>query len=215
LPGAVGTVRTLEVLVPRFKSWHLIASSMKGTSPATASNPTDDPASARGLRIGRESTASSGERSVQWLLKRNCSMAPRQLLAFYLSLCVVSLGVAGLCWSLGATLVMPFAWLELAAVGAALLVYARHATDCERIGLAGGRLVVERACGRHIERAEFDPEWVRIEPVRVDRALIELSGQGQHIAVGRFVRPEMRSALADELRRALRRWPGGLAASAV
>jgi len=50
---------------------------------------------------------------------------------------------------------------------------------------------------------------VRVEPELGDRSLIELSGQGRRIAVGRFVRPELRRQLADELRWALRRWQIG------
>jgi uncharacterized membrane protein len=111
------------------------------------------------------------------------------------------------CWLQGAKLVMPFAWIEIIAVGAALFVYARHATDSERIRLQPGRLIVERVFGRRVERAEFAPAWVRIEPEHGDRSLIELSGQGQRIAVGRFVRPDQRRQLAEELRWALRRWP--------
>ena len=161
-------------------------------------------ASARALRFGAESGA--GERSVQWLLKRNCSMAPRQMLLFCASLSLLPLAVAFFFWMQGATLVMPFAWLEVAAVGAALLVYSRHATDSERIRLQAGRLTVEHVNGRHVERAEFAPAWVRVEPEHGDRSLIELSGQGQRIAVGRYVRPELRRELADELRWTLRRW---------
>ncbi len=44
-------------------------------------------------------------------------------------------------WFQGATLVIPFATLELAAVGLAFLVYARHAADGERISLRGGALL--------------------------------------------------------------------------
>ncbi|HET6599306.1 MAG TPA: DUF2244 domain-containing protein [Burkholderiaceae bacterium] len=143
---------------------------------------------------------------MHWLLRRNCSVTPRQMLVFFASLCIVSLSVATVCWMQGATLVMPFAWLELLAVGAALLAYARHATDSESIRLRPGRLTVEIACGRRIERAEFAPTWVRVEPEHGDGSLIELSGQGQRISVGRFVRPELRHQLADELRWALRRW---------
>ena len=101
---------------------------------------------------------------------------------------------------------MPFAWAELAALAVALLVYARHAADSESIRLQPGRLTVEHACGRHVNRVEFAPAWVRVEPEHGDRSLIELSGQGQRISVGRFVRPELRRQLADELRWALRRW---------
>ena len=159
--------------------------------------------------------------SVEWLLKRNCSLSPKQLLAVYASLCVISLGIATYCWWNGATLVMPFAWVELLVVGAALLFYARHATDRERIALQPGRLTVEHLSGGHVERAEFLPERVRIEPRDDDRSLIELSGQGRMIAVGRYVRPELRRALAEEFRVALRhwpaegRWPGGVVGDAA
>lgn len=158
------------------------------------------------LRIGRESGSAGG--SVQWFLKRNCSLAPRQLLAFYASLCMLSLAIAGLFWMRGATLVMPFAGLELLAIGGALLVYARHAADSELIRLRSGRLTVRRVNGPRVEQVEFSPAWVRVEPKSSDRSLIELSGQGRRISVGRFVRPELRRQLADELRWALRRWHG-------
>ena len=101
-------------------------------------------------------------------------------------------------------MVMPFAWLEIVAVGLAMLVYARHATDVERIAVRRGRLTVEHASGSRLERVEFEPAWVRVEPESGDRSLVELSGQGRRIVVGRFVRPEMRSQLARELRMALR-----------
>ena len=54
----------------------------------------------------------------------------------------------------------------------------------------------------------FAPAFVRVEPRSGDRSLIELSGQGRRITVGRYVRPELRRQLADELRWALRRWQG-------
>jgi uncharacterized membrane protein len=164
-------------------------------------------ASAAVFRFGRVSvppTQGSREWSVQWQLRRNCSMAPTQLLAIYALLCVVSIGIAAVCWSQGATLVAPFASAELLAVGAAIWVYAQHAADSECIRLNPGRLVVEHANGRHTERVEFQPDWVRVEPEHGDGSLIELSGRGQRIAVGRFLRPELRRQLADELRWALR-----------
>jgi uncharacterized membrane protein len=156
------------------------------------------------FRFGRESSGASGEWAVEWKLKRNCSMAPRQLLGWYVALCGLSLAVASFLWWQGARMVMPFAWLELVAVGAAMLVYARHAGDNEAIALRGGRLTVEHASGSRLERVEFQSQWVRVEPEEGDGSLVELSGQGRHIAVGRYLRPEMRRQLADELRMALR-----------
>lgn len=144
-----------------------------------------------------------GPPAVQWLLKRNCSVTPAQLAWLYLSLCVVSLGIAGLFWRQGATLVLPFACLELLLVGAAFFMYARHATDGERIVLQGARLLVELESAGRLERAEFHRQWVRVEPGRGDGSLIEVSGQGRLVRVGRHVRPELRPALAREIRHAL------------
>jgi uncharacterized membrane protein len=130
-------------------------------------------------------------------------MAPAQLLMFYLLLCTFSLAVASFWWWQGARMVMPFAWLELTAVGSAMLAYARHAADVERIDLRRGRLTVEHALGDKVERVEFQPAWVRVEAESGGRSLVVLSGQGRRVVVGRFVRPEMRSQLARELRLAL------------
>ena len=91
--------------------------------------------------------------NIHWFLKRNCSVTPAQLGWLYASLCVVSLGIGTAFWFQGAVMVLPFAWLELAAVGAAFLVYARHAGDGETISLRGSQLVVELDNGGHRERA--------------------------------------------------------------
>lgn len=146
----------------------------------------------------------SGSQGVQWLLKRNCSVTPGQLLGLFASLSVVSLGIATFFWFQGATLIMPFAWAELLAVGTAFVVYARHARDGEKILLQDGRLVVELQTAGRLERAEFKREWVRVEPKDGDGSLIEVSGQGRTVSVGRHVRPELRPALAREIRFALR-----------
>ncbi len=107
-------------------------------------------------------------------------------------------------WMLGAKMITPFALVELIVVGVALLVYARHATDGERLFLQGDQLVVERSHAGKISRAQFNRALVRVEPHIDDRSLIELSGQGKRVQIGRQVRPELRSDLAKELRMALR-----------
>jgi uncharacterized membrane protein len=101
-------------------------------------------------------------------------------------------------------MVLPYASLELIAVGVAFLVYARHATDGERIELRDGRLVVEFENAGKLERAEFQRDWVRVEPQSGERSLIEVYGHGRSMKVGRFIRPELRPALAREIRLALR-----------
>jgi uncharacterized membrane protein len=151
-----------------------------------------------------------GRAALRWVLKRNCSITPRQLLAFYLSLCVISVGLGVGFWVAGAPLVLGFAGLELACVGLALLVYARHAADREMVTLDGDALEVEQWVGRQVARERFRAEWLSVEPAKAQGSLVELAGQGRRVRVGRHLRPELRAPFAQELRRALRRAQAGL-----
>jgi uncharacterized membrane protein len=138
-----------------------------------------------------------------WDLRRNCSVTPGQLGIALGAVGTVSLMVAVFFWFQGAVLVLPFALVELAALGVAFLVHARHATDRERISLEAGRLVVElESAGRSVRR-EFVRHWVRIESPH-ERDLVEVCGGGTSVRVGRFVRPDLRALLALEMRQALR-----------
>ncbi len=107
-------------------------------------------------------------------------------------------------WLSGVWVILPLTGLELIAVGFGFLSYARHATDGEKIFLKDDRLVVELENAGKLERAEFRRDWVRVEPKSGDRSLIQVSGQGRTIHVGRFIRPELRPLLAREIRMALR-----------
>jgi uncharacterized membrane protein len=141
---------------------------------------------------------------VEWLLKRNCSITPRQLFGVYLSLCALSLAIAtGFAW-FGAAPVLAFAGVELLLLGAALLTYARHATDHERVTLCGPALSVEHHRGNQAVCSEFRAAWVRVEPLSSDHSLIEVAADGHTARIGRYLRPELRPSLARELRAALR-----------
>ncbi|VBI30067.1 integral membrane protein-like protein [Burkholderia pseudomallei] len=96
-----------------------------------------------------------------WLMKRNCSVSPRQFVAFYVSLAAFSLLIAVLLLWRGAWLVLPFTGIELLAVGVAFAIYARHAVDYERIRLFPHRLVIERMSAERLTQIELNPRWVR------------------------------------------------------
>lgn len=154
-----------------------------------------------GWRFGHATAQPAG-----WLfeLRRNVSITPRQLMAAYALLCGVSLVIAAGFWSQGVTVVGLFTGLELLGVGIALLVMARHAGDRETVTLTDRELAVEHYFGASMVRTAFRAEWVRVEPAADDGSLVELSGEGRSVRVGRHVRPELRVELAQELRRALR-----------
>ena len=138
---------------------------------------------------------------VLWRLKRHGLISPAKLGWFYLSLCLATLGVAAFVSSQDTLVAMTF---SLLAIGTAFVVYSRHAGDAEQILLQGGQLVVELETAGRTQRAAFNRDSVRIEPRNEDGSLIEVSGQGRMVQVGRHVRPELRPLLAREIRFALR-----------
>lgn len=159
---------------------------------------------------GQNGSDGAGPPTLEWLLKRNCSISPRQLGGVYLSLCCVSLVIALFFLWQGAPFVLAFAGLELLVVGVALLVFARHVGDRELLRLSGRSLSVEQRSGSRVLHTAFTAEWLTVEPAGGQGSLVQLSGEGRTIRIGRFLRPELRPAFARELRLALRRVPAGL-----
>lgn len=148
--------------------------------------------------------AQVSSQGIRWMLKRNCAMTPVQLAWAFVSIATLSLGIGLFFWTQGAYLVLPFAGIEVLLLGVAFVAYARHAADGELISLQGQHLVIEFESAGRRERAEFARDWVRVEPHRDDASLIEVSGHGRVVRVGRYVRPELRPLLAREIRWALR-----------
>lgn len=172
-----------------------------------APSPWPAPAAPRrdgGWRFGRRAENNGRGDGWIWDLRRNCSISPRQLLAAYGLLCAIAMLIALGFWWQGVPSVLVFAGLELLVVGIAMLVMARHARDRELITLANREMAVEQHVGPQVERTCFRADWVRIEPAAGEGSLVELSGEGRRVRVGRHVRPELRDELAQELRRALR-----------
>ena len=162
------------------------------------------PVSTGAWRFGRTVQLPGQTGAVQWVLRRNCSLTPRQLGGFFGSICAVSLIIASGFALYGAPVVLWFAGIELVLLAAALLVYARHATDADTVTLAGQILTVEQFCGNACTATRFRTPWLSVEPLHGDGSLIELTGQGQAVRIGRFLLPEARAELARELRAALR-----------
>jgi uncharacterized membrane protein len=139
-------------------------------------------------------------------LKRNCSISPAGLLCVFVALSVVSAAI-GIGFAIaGAWPVLPFVGLEVVALGAAFVLYARRAADYERIELAPGRLVVEVSQAERLERYELDPRRARVvvEQGEGYGARVLLREAGQEVEVGRHLDALSRVAFAGELSRRLR-----------
>ncbi|CAJ0796165.1 hypothetical protein LMG7141_03197 [Ralstonia condita] len=138
-----------------------------------------------------------------WLLKRNCSLSPRQVGWFYLSIVILSFAIATFFTWQGAWFVLPFSGLEVACLGWALLYHARHASDYEHIRLDADRLVVEQVSAGRKACHEFNARWVRVELKGPLREQVALCSSGRVVRIGRYLDPAGRRRLADELSRCL------------
>lgn len=139
-----------------------------------------------------------------WLMRRNCSVSPRQFVWFYASLAAFSLAIALLLVVCGAWLVLPFTGIELLVVGIAFVIHARHAVDYERIRLFSSRLVIEQVSAERLTQHEFNPRWVRVEDAS-PCGLVRLVSRAQAVAVGQHLAYHRRTQFVYELREALRR----------
>jgi len=141
----------------------------------------------------------------EWTLQRNCSLTPRQVVRAYAVACAGSLAVALGFFLHGIWIVLAFSLLDLA-----FLLYARHASDRERIALSDACLLVECVQADVHSQARLDPLWTRVlapgelSPAKAQRALITLESRGVRVEVGRFVSETQRRQVARELRHALR-----------
>jgi uncharacterized membrane protein len=140
-----------------------------------------------------------------WMMKRNCSVSPRQFVYFYVSLAAFSLLIAFLLVLRGVWMVLPFTGIELLAVGVAFAIYARHAVDYECVRLFPTRLVIEQVSAEQLTQFEFNPHWVRVEPGDTPRDQIRLVSRGRTVTVGQHLAQYRRAQFADELRLWLRR----------
>jgi len=141
---------------------------------------------------------------VEWLLRRNCALSPRQLACGFGGAGLISLAIAFAFASQGAWLIAPFAGVELLALTLAYVVYARQTGDFDRVTLAADRLYVEVMRGRRASRFEANRNWVRVEMGKSVTASVRISERGQSVEVGRLVafheRVEFMRDLAQNLR---------------
>lgn len=146
----------------------------------------------------------------EWILKRNCSISPRQLAKAYGAICLASFLVASYFVMHGAWLVMVFAILEMSAVAAAFLYFGRHATDREHIALSESGLLVELVQAEKVQQHRMDPVFTRVTLPVLHHGLIGLEANGNRVEVGRFLTERKRKEFARELRQELVGYQAGI-----
>ena len=151
----------------------------------------------------------------RFVLRPNRSLSWRGSLLFYFSLVIISSGIAIGLTLLGFWLVLPFAGLEMLALGIGLYVVACRCYECEVISINGDSIRIERGRDYPREQWTLGRMWARVVLERCPRAWypsrLLLRSHGRSVEVGRFLDEEERQRLADELTRSLRpALPGNL-----
>lgn len=132
--------------------------------------------------------------------RRNRSISQAGLLMSFGGLMLIVFAIAIGFALLGAWLVLPFAGIEIAVLGAALLWVMRHGFDYESICLSGGMLEIEIGDGGEKLQRRFNPAWARLVVENHGAATrIALRSHGNEFEIGRHLNAEDRLDLARQL----------------
>ncbi len=137
----------------------------------------------------------------------NCSLTPRAAALFYSSIVGISFFVAGSFAYLGLWPVLPFAGLEMLAVGAALAASMRRGQYREVILVDGEHVRISKHGGYAKENVAFPRYWTRIQirraPYRGHPSRLMIGSRGKYCEVGAFLTEEERHGLGKRLVRIL------------
>ena len=135
----------------------------------------------------------------QILVSANASLTPRDAVVFFGVTAAASLLLAGLLAVRGFWPVLPFAGLELFALGLALGLSMRRGRYREFVSVYRDRIVIERGVGAVEERLEMPRHWTRVELVRAPRrghpSRLLLSCHGKSREVGAVLTETERESL--------------------
>lgn len=131
--------------------------------------------------------------------RRHASSLDLRLLAMVFgSLAAFSVVIAAGFAMAGAWLIIPFAGVEIAALGTAACMILRRAGDFERLAFSGDRILIEVRERGLARQFEFHRSWARL--VTGETGSVALRSHGRTVEIGRYCCAEGRRALALELR---------------
>lgn len=151
----------------------------------------------------REAVASSAV-DYRIIAKPNCSLSSKERLGVVVLVASFSLMIATGFVLAGAWLVLPFAGLELLALGFAFYYINCHAGDYESITIEGDKLAIEKHSYKKTSEIVFNRYWARVllrDLPSGDQALL-LRSHGKEVEFGRyFMNNDQRLALAEQLKK--------------
>lgn len=136
-------------------------------------------------------------------LSPNCSLTPRAALVFYFGIVAVSLTIAVGFAIVGYWPILPFAGLELLALGAALRWSMLQGQRRERIRIDEHYVRVSKTGRGDAREYEFSRAWTRVKLVKANQSTwphrLLLTSKGKAVEVGRFLTEDERESLGRRL----------------
>ena len=143
------------------------------------------------------------------LLMPHRSLTMREARWFFASLCIPSLTIAVLMTLQGYWPILPFAGLELLALGLCLMLNMRSRKDTQQIVITEDGVTIETRHGTRIVHSEFSRHWARVKLRRAKShwhpSRLTIESHGRACELGSFLTEEARCALAGRLRRLIGR----------
>lgn len=141
------------------------------------------------------------------LIRPNRSLSPQGMVVLFAGMAVFAMTL-GIGFSLvGTWLVLPFAGLEVAVVGAALYWLYRHADDHELIIMDNDHVTVIQYRGGRERSDVFQRYWVKVTLEHYGSwypSRLKLGSHGRFIAIGADIGEDERQTLSAWLNEALR-----------
>ncbi len=134
----------------------------------------------------------------------NCSLSARGALLFFVSLCGITCGIAGLLTAFGLWPMLPIAGAEMVVLGWALHESLARRFQTQTITVTESHVSIE-SCDRAACRREvFQRHWAQIKlcPIAASRpSRLTIESHGHRCELGGFLTEEERRGLALRLRR--------------
>ncbi len=128
---------------------------------------------------------------------------------FYAGIAIVSMGIAIAFAMQGAWLILPFAGLEMLALGIALYVVARRAASWQEIAIESDEIRVVDHSVKKVKKLSFQRAWVRVlleeAAITGHPSRLLLGSHGRHVEIGHCLNEEEKRHLVVQLRRAVQR----------
>jgi uncharacterized membrane protein len=135
-------------------------------------------------------------------------MSWKEAKRFYLGMVIVSMSIAALFASRGIWMVLPFAGLEMLALGAAMYYVARRSYNCQIVLVSQDKVEIFTVGHTSTPGVTFQRAWTRVELRNPEHAWypkqLAVGSHGRFVEVGHWLSDAERSVLAEELKTALR-----------